>query len=92
MTNGAPAAAAAMIAQAIRASGAIVKVEPVDFLALAQRAEQPLVVYCEGGLFSTTYKYLMGHKGLAFYTKSRTPLALPDKAEIVVAKKIWIPG
>jgi hypothetical protein len=93
MVNGAAGgAAAAAIAQAIKASGAIVKVEPMDFMAILEQAENPLVVYCESRFFSTSYQYLVGYKGLVFYTKSRTPLMLPDKIEIVVAKKIWIPG
>ncbi len=88
------AAAMAAIAQAIKASGAIVKVEPLDFLALLQFADNPLVVYCESRFFSfsTSYQYLMGYKGLVFFAKSRTPLMLPDKIEIVVAKKILIPA
>lgn len=93
MVNGAAAGgAAAAIAQAIKASGAIVKVEPLDFMAILEQAENPLVVYCERRFFSTSYQYLTGYKGLVFYTKSRMPLMLPDKIEIVVAKKIWIPG
>jgi len=95
MTNGAAAGgavAAAAIAQAIKAFGAIVRVEPVDFLTLLERAENPLVVYCEGGFFSTNYQYLMGYKGLVFYTKSRTPLDLPRNIEVVTARKIWIPS
>lgn len=94
MTNGAVAggaAGAAVIAQAIKASGAIVRVEPMDFLTLLERAENPLVVYCEGRFFSTNYQYLMGYKGLVFYTKSRAPLDLPRNIEVITAKKIWIP-
>jgi hypothetical protein len=95
MSNGAVAggaAGAAVIAQAIKASGAIVKVEPLDFIALLERAENPLLVYCERRFFSTSYQYLMGYKGLVFYTKSRTPLDLPRNIEVVTAKKIWIPA
>jgi len=94
MTNGAVAggaAGAAVIAQAIKASGAIVKVEPMDFLTLLERAENPLLVYSESRFFSTSYQYLLGYKGLVFYTKSRTPLDLPRNIEIVTARKIWIP-
>jgi len=95
MSNGAVAgsgaAAAAAIAQAIKASGAIVRVEPLDFMALLERAENPLLVYCESRFFSTSYQYLIGYKGLVFYTKSRTPLDLPRNVEVVTAKKIWIP-
>lgn len=99
MTNGAyvggvagGAAAAAVIAQAIKASGAIVRVEPHDFEEILRRSERPLVVSAQGGFISKNYQYLTGYKGLAFYTKSPTPLILPGAAEIVSAKKIWIPG
>lgn len=94
MTNGAAAgaAAAAAIAQAIKASGAIVRVEPNDFLEILRRSERPLVVFAEGGFFSTNYQYLTGYKGLAFFTKSPAELMLPGAAEVIVAKKIWVPG
>jgi acetyl esterase/lipase len=88
------AAAAAAIAQAIKASGVIVHVEPEDFLSILERQpEVPLVVQATSKFFFTTYYlYLNSYKGLAFYTKSPTPLALPTDCEIVQAKKIWIPG
>ena len=85
------AAAAAAIAQAIRASGAIVKVEPNDFLTILGRHEEPLVVQAESGVFGTTYRYLTSYKGLAFFTQSSRRLHLPGTAELIVAKKIWIP-
>jgi hypothetical protein len=31
------------------------------------------------------------YKGLAFFTKSNTPLDLPAGAEVVTADRIWIP-
>jgi len=92
--RGAAAGAAyAAIAQAIKASGAIVSVEPNDFETIVSRTDSPLVVVCEGrGLFSTKYQYLTGYKGLAFFTKSTMPLPLKSSAEIVEARRIWIPG
>lgn len=87
----AAAAAAAAIAQAIRASGAIVSMKPDDFLSLLDRAEQPLVVMATGGLINRNYQYLMGYKGLMFYTKAPEKLPLPGKVELVTADKIWIP-
>lgn len=96
MVNGAEAAvigaAGAEMAQAIKASGAIIKVEPIDFMTIVQSAENPLVVYCQGGFFSTKFQYLTSYKGLIFYTKSKTPLDLPSSAEVITAKKIWIPS
>lgn len=86
------AAAAAAIAQAIKASGAIVRVEPMEFATILDRTADPLVVSATGGFFSTQYQYLTAYKGLIFYTKSSSPLSLPPEAEVVLAQKIWIPG
>jgi hypothetical protein len=90
--SGGAAAAAAAAGQAIKASGVIVRVEPDDFLRILGRAQQPLVVHATGGFFSTTYQYLSSYKGLAFYTKAAAPLDLPGGCELVLARKIWIPG
>ena len=89
MTAG--AAAAAAVAQAIKASGAIVHVEPNDFMSLIRRMEEPLVVAAEARVFRTSYQYITCYKGLFFYTKAPDPLHLGGKVELVRAKKIWIP-
>ena len=91
MSAGAAAAAAA-VAQAIKASGAIVRVEPQDFLRILNRQQEPLVVQASGGFFSTSYQYLSSYKGLAFFTKAPFPLTLPSGCEVVQSQKIWIPG
>ena len=91
MSAAAGGAAAAAMAQAIKASGAIVKVEPRDFQTVLGKSERPLVVTAEGGVFSKNYQYLISYKGLVFFTKSDSPLPLPGSAEVVVAKKIWTP-
>jgi hypothetical protein len=90
MSNGAAvaAAAAAAIANAIKASGTIVQVEAADFMALLAKTKTPLVVQAKGGIFTTKYSYLTSYKGLAFYTKVSAPLNLPGDIELVVAKKI----
>ena len=85
------AAAAAAIAQAIRASGVLVRVEPAEFLKILLKASDPLVISATGGVFAPNYQYLTSYKGLAFYTKSADPLNLPGTAEVVVANKIWVP-
>ena len=90
--GGAAAAAAAAIAQATKASGAIVRVEPNDFLLILSKSNRPLVVIAEGGLLKTNYQYLTAYKGLIFFTKAKTPLMLPGDVEVVAAKKIWIPS
>jgi hypothetical protein len=93
MTDGAMAAtgAAAATANALKASGAIVHVESGDFEAILGKIESPLVVYAEGGIFSRKYHYLTSYKGLIFYTRTQAPLLLPPKAELITARKIWIP-
>ena len=92
-TAGASAgAAAAAIAQATKASGVIVRVEPDDFIAILERQKGPLVVHATGGFLSTNYQYLTSYKGLAFFCKSNMPISLPPGTELVVAAKIWIPG
>jgi len=87
--------AAAAIAQAIKASGAIVHVEPHDFMSIVSRSEAPLIVVTEpgSGLFGKKhYQYLTGYKGLIFYAKSRDPLQFTGNFELIVAKGIWIPA
>ncbi|MFL6229513.1 MAG: hypothetical protein ACJ741_12115 [Pyrinomonadaceae bacterium] len=85
-------AVAAAIANAIKASGVVVRVSPENFLAILKRVESPLVVHARGGFFSTKYQYLVSYKGLAFYTKSPQPVELPRGTELVEAKGIWIPA
>lgn len=89
---GSGAAAAAAIANAIKASGAIVRVEPEDFLRILGRVEKPVVVVASSTFLNTRFKYLTSYKGLAFFTKTSRELHLPGSAEVILAKKIWIPG
>lgn len=88
----ATAAGAAAIANAIKASGAIVRVSPHDFAAILEKAQEPLVVCAEGRFLSASYQYLTGYKGLVFYTKSKTPFTFSPEVELVMANKIWIPS
>jgi hypothetical protein len=84
-------AAAMAFANAIKASGVLVQIKPDEFQALLKRIDNPLIICSEGGLFSTTYKYLTSYKGFAFYTQSSVPIILPLGIETVVSKKIWLP-
>lgn len=92
---GAVVAAAAAVAQAIRASGAIVRLDPAELARLVERAAasgaEPLVIVSYGGVFAKRYEYLMGYKGLVFYTKTADMLVLPRGCEVMQADKIWIP-
>jgi hypothetical protein len=87
------AAAAAAIAQAIKASGVVLHLNPDEFRKILMRVADPLVVTAKGGsgLFGIQYQYLISYKGLAFFTKSKMPLDLPSGTEVVVADQIWIP-
>jgi GGDEF domain-containing protein len=86
------AAIAAMIANAVKASGTVVRIEPDEFLKILKKVDAPLVIYAEGGMISTNYQYMVSYKGFAFYCKADDPIELPKKAEVVIAGKIWIPG
>ena len=79
------------MAQALKASGVIVRVEPIDFMTVLGRSQNPLVVSARGGVFSANYQYLTSYKGLAFFTKSKEVLQLPGSVELIEARKIWIP-
>src|SRR5213083_2735099 len=57
---------AAAIAQAIKASGVVVRVETPDFLRLLNRQDEPIVVRAPGGFFQASWRYLTTYKGLAF--------------------------
>ena len=90
MTAG--AVVAAVIAQAIKASGTIVNMKPEEFSLLLDRMDEPMVVMALGGILNTNYQYLTSYKGLAFFTKSSEKLPLPANTELITAKSIWIPG
>lgn len=88
----AAASGAAAIAQAIKASGAIVSVESRDFLTIVSKGDNPVVVVARGGFIRPSYQYLTGYKGLVFFTKSASPLQLGGTAELIEAQRIWIPA
>ena len=50
-------AIAAAIANAIKASGVVVRVQPEDFGRILSKIEKPLVIYAQGGFVSTNYQY-----------------------------------
>ena len=84
-------AAAAAIAQAIKASGVIVSMEPDEFQRLLYRIPDPLVVTAMGGTFKKHHQYLTSHRGLAFFAKSPNQLHMPGGTEVIAAKSIWTP-
>lgn len=85
-------AAAAAIAQAIKASGAIVRMEPNDFLQIVGRADEAIIVMATSKVFGkVSYKYITNYRGLTFYTKSSSQLSFGASALMVSAKAIWVP-
>lgn len=76
---------------AAKASGTVIHLEPEEFRNLLSRSESPLVVVAPGGFFGNGFRYLTSHKGLAFFTKTDEQISLPPRAEVIQAKKIWVP-
>lgn len=86
------AAAASAIASAIKASGALVQIEPRDFEALVQHIAEPLVLHQgTGGMFARTHRYATSYRGFIFFAKSKDVLFLPDRVQLLPVKKIWMP-
>jgi len=79
------------MANAIKASGVVVRVEATDFMKILKKEAEPLVVIGKGGVFSKHHQYLTSYKGLAFFTTSTLALELPGKVQIIAAKTISIP-
>ena len=92
MSAAAGAAIAAAIANAIKASGVVVRVRPEDFVNILRRVDKPLVIYSKGGFFSSKHQYLTSYKGFAFYTKTSDQIDLPMSVEVIIADSIWIPS
>lgn len=77
--------------QAIKASGAIIQLEPNEFNKILAKIENPLVVTGRSGVFGKDYQYLTNYKGLHFYCKSPVAINLPTGAEVVRSKRILVP-
>ena len=78
--------------QAIKASGAIVDVEPDAFTQVVRRLERPLVLVREPTTWSRKHRYLVAYKGFVLHTKSKTALVLPNTVELVRVKRVWTPS
>ena len=79
------------LANAVKASGVVVRLDAADWMKVLKRTDNPLVVIARGGMFRRKYQYLTTYRGLAFYTTSELPLVLPGRAELINAKAISIP-
>ena len=86
------AAARARMVNGLKASGAIVHVEPEVLLDIIRKSEDPLVVVSkQSRWFSTFYAYLTNYKGLFFYAESPEVLVFSEPCELILVKKIWVP-
>jgi hypothetical protein len=80
---------AAMI-QAIRAAGAIVRVEARDFERIVRNAREALVIRAPPSAFSRKYHY-MSYRGFVFYTRTREQLQFASGVEVIEAKTVYAP-
>ncbi|XUW99490.1 MAG: hypothetical protein TUN42_06230 [Dehalogenimonas sp.] len=92
MAYGGAAASHAAMVQAAKASGVIVRLEAQNFVLIASKTRNPLIVTAKAGWRGNKFSYLTSYKGLAFYAELSQPLDLPGDAEVVNAKQIWVPS
>lgn len=79
-------------ASAIKAFGAIVKVDSTVFMSIVSKVNDPLVIRAQEKIFTRVVnKYLTTYKGLIFYTETRENLSLPAATEMMKADRILIP-
>lgn len=90
--NGGGAAAAAAIANAIKASGAIVRLKEEDFIKVISRSDNPVIIVSRGGFMRKDFDYLTAYKGFIFYVRTKNEINLPGDSEIISAQQIWIPS
>ena len=90
--NGGGAAAAAAIANAIKASGAIVRLKEEDFIKVISRGDNPVIIISRGGFMRKEFYYLTAYKGFIFYVRTKNEINLPGDSEIISAQQIWIPS
>lgn len=89
---GGAAAAQAAINEAIKASGAIVRIESDEFSRLIAKMDDGLVIEKTGGsFFAGSYKYSTSYKGFIFYCKSTEQIVIPTRLEKISARRIWVP-
>ncbi len=91
MSAASTAAHMVQVANAIKAMGTVVRVEPEEFIKILRLQDEPLLVRSEGGMFSKSFRYLTTYRGLAFHCKSSTELTFPVRVQLIQAEKMSIP-
>jgi hypothetical protein len=91
MSAGAGAAHAA-IQQAIKASGAIVRIESKEFSRLISKMDSGLVIESVTHFFGKGYyKYSTSYSGFIFYCKSNEQISVSSRLEKISARSMWFP-
>lgn len=85
------AAARQAIQNAIKASGAIIKIDPDDFSGLMAKMGNALVAEAPAGVFTKVWKYMTSYKGFLFYTQAKDRLSIPNRYEPIRSRKIRLP-
>lgn len=91
MSAGGAAAAQAAIQNAIKASGAIVRIEAEDFKNLISKMENGLVIEKLATGWVSNYKYSTSYKGFIFYCKSKEQIVVPTRLEKINTRQLWVP-
>jgi len=84
--------AANAVANAVKASGAIIKLKSEEFARILSKTTDPLIIVSVYGYKQRKTRYLLSWKGFIFFCETTEQMILPNGAEIVTAKKIWVPG
>ena len=79
------------LAQAVKATAGLIRIDAAEFQNILNRTENPIVVIAEGGFFSKSTRYLTSYRGFILYTQTRDPLHIPGRAEILRARSLWLP-
>ena len=87
----AAAAHAAAVANAIKASGALIRLQPGEWMTILKKMDAPLVVVAQGGVFRKHFRYLTSYKGFVFWTQSHEQIVLPSRTEVISAKSVSMP-
>lgn len=88
----AAAAAAAATANAVKAAGVVVEMQPSEFSKLLNRADRPMVIAAKAGWMYRKIRYAFAYKGFVFVTVTTERIGLPSGSELVWAGKIWVPN
>jgi len=76
---------------ALRMSGAFIRIDVQDFQNILHKAEGLLVIESKTGIFSNTFLYLTSYKGFICYCKTKEQLGVPGSHEKIYASQVSLP-